>query len=565
MAQKACIITFTTKVIFSNDKNVFLKRFPAGIIEKNDKFYTFRLQPFDNYKQASKALPKVQQYYHDAFIVNCNPRKKTNVSVTKTSINKMIKNPTTSKISLNEPSLGSSRYNLPLNSLKVSNINKTPKLAEPSILKPYEIPKLSKTDQAQIYDILSFKRYIHALFEFNDQAQESFYQKKIDYLISDIKKDRYNFDIYVDGYLTTGSSIEAQGGNAPNVNGEYTGAGVAINANKILYDGGYKLINNEYDILNKRLADIEELNAKDRLALLGTQIYSNMYLAQEELEIYRDIYEKQKFIYEIVKNGYEKGKSSTLDYIDSKNDLLNLKRAIIDLKYKYLHNDHILRHSIKSHSKKPYKLIPEKIDLNLNSLTLLQKEAIHNSGEIAKESNILKIKQSDLLFQKRRYYPELKFESYLGYGLNRDKILSLSNLGSGAYWQLGLYFNLPIYNRDDIRLNKEKEQYALLQQKAIFSSKQRDTLIEVERSYNEIMRIKQQKNILNIQLKLLSEKLKISKERYIKGIAKYKEYSDALRSFLEYKNQFIKINQKYVQEISILSILVGKRDFYGQN
>ena len=76
MAQKACIITFTTKVIFSNDKNVFLKRFPAGIIEKNDKFYTFKLRPFDNYKQASKALPKVQQYYHDAFIVNCNPRKK---------------------------------------------------------------------------------------------------------------------------------------------------------------------------------------------------------------------------------------------------------------------------------------------------------------------------------------------------------------------------------------------------------------------------------------------------------------------------------------------------------
>ncbi|MDX1807967.1 MAG: TolC family protein [Sulfurospirillaceae bacterium] len=572
-AKKACIVTFSTKVVFPADKNIFLKRFPTGVISKNNGLYTFRLQPFDTYRQAYNMLPQVQKYYHDAFIINCNPEKKANIPTTKALTGKITNDITTIPnktqitpvIPLNEPSLGSSRYNLPLNSLQVSNINKTPKLAEPSILEPYEIPKLSKTDQTQTYDILNFKRYIHTLFDFNDQAQESFYQKKIDYLISDIRKDRYNFDVYVDGYLSTGTSIAAQGGNAPNVNGDYTGTGIAINANKILYDGGYKLVNNEYDILNKRLADIEELNAKDRLAILGTQIYSNMYSAQEELKIYKNIYEKQKFIYDIIKNGYDKGKTAILDYIDSKNDLLNLERTIIDLKYQYMHNDYILRHSIKSRSKKPYKLIPEEIDLNLDSLTLLQKESIHNSGDIARESNILKVKQSDLLFQKRRYYPELRFESYLGYGLSRDRVFNLSNPGSGAYWELGLYFKLPIYNRDDIRLNKEREQYAVLQQKAVFSGKQRDILIQVERSYNEILRIKQQKNILDMQLKLLSKKMQISKERYLKGVAKYKEYSDSIQTFLEYKDQFIKIDQRYMQEISILSILVGKRDFYEQN
>ena len=571
-AKQACIVTFSTKVVFPADKNIFLKRYPTGIITKNNGLYTFRLQPFDTYMQAFNMLSKAQKYYHDAFIINCNHEKKANIATAKALTGKIINDSTTLPANqmrpvtpLNEPSLGSSRYNLPLNSLKVSTINKTPKLSEPSILKPYEIPKLSKIDQTQTYDILSFKRYIHTLFDFNDKAQESFYQKKIDYLISDIRKDRYNFDVYIDGYLTTGSSVAAQSGNAPNVNGDYTGTGVAINANKILYDGGYRLINNEYDILNKRLADIEELNAKDRLALLGTQIYSNMYLAQEELKIYKNIYEKQKFIYNIIKNGYDKGKTSIIDYIDSKNDLLNLKRSIIDLKYQYMHNDYILRHSTKSHSKKPYKLIPEEIDLNLDSLALLQKESIHNSGDIARESNILKAKQSDLLFQKRRYYPELRFQSYLGYGLSRDRIFNLSNTGSGAYWQLGLYFNLPIYNRDDIRLNKEREQYDVLKQKAVFSSKQRDVLIQVERSYNQILRIKQQKNILDMQLKLLSKKMQISKERYLKGVAKYKDYSNSIQTFLEYKDQFMKIDQRYMQEISILSILIGKRDFYEQN
>lgn len=559
-AQKLCIIALSTKKIDQSERNIFLKRFPNGIIRKIDKYYTFRLESYPTYKKASKILPKVKKYYKDAFIVNCAPLKKD--SMKKEMFDKQNKNQTFSKVSLNEPSLNRIEKKLPLESLKVSKINRAPKLSEPLILKPYEIPKLTKVDKTQIYDILSFKRYIRALFEFSDKAKESFYQKKIDYLLTEIKKDYYNFDIYIDGYLLTGTSVEAQSGNAPNVNGDYTTAGVALNANKILFDGGHKLINNEYEILNKRLADIKALSAKDRLALLGTKIYSDMYLTQKELDIYEKIYNKQKNMEKIIKNGYKKGLFSTIDYIDSKNDLLNIKRAVINLKYQYLHSDFILRQSIKSRSKKPYKLAPVNIDFAFDSLAILQKEAIHNNTDIAKESNILKIKKTDLLFQKRRYYPEVRFQSYLGYGLNKDRIFNLSSPGHGVYWQAGLYFNLPIYNRDDIRLNIEKEQCAVLRQKALFSDKTREVLTQIERSYHEIKRVKEQQNILDEQLNLLYKKLKISKEKYLQGVGRYKDYSDALRSFLEYKDQWIKMEQKYIQEISILSILIGKRDFY---
>jgi len=242
--------------------------------------------------------------------------------------------------------------------------------------------------------------------------------------------------------------------------------------------------------------------------------------------------------------------------------LLNLQRLILNKEYQYLNNDYILRHSTRAKSKKPYKLYPEKVKLNLDSLTLLQKEAISHSSAIARESNLLKIKQADLLFQKRRYIPRVNFDSYVGYGLSTSKIFNLDSPGKGAFWELGLNFRLPIYNRNDINLNEEKERLNILKQKAVFSSKQRDILIQVEKSYNEIMRAKKQIEILEEQLSLLKYKLKIAKERYFGGVSPYRSYSDAVKGFLNYKVQLLNMRQKQKQEISILSILVGKRDFY---
>ncbi|NOX16583.1 MAG: TolC family protein, partial [Epsilonproteobacteria bacterium] len=445
--------------------------------------------------------------------------------------------------------------------------DKRPKLNEPKILNSYQIPNLYKTIDTKKYDILNLNRYISALFNYNDSAHQDFYQKKIDYLLSEIKKDRYNFDVYIDGYLKTGEDVATNNGNNTNVNTntKYTNTGVAINANKLLYDGQYRLINHVYNILDKRLADIKELNAKERLIILGTSIYTNMYISQEELTIFKKILKKQEFIKKIVDERYKQGKDSILDYINSQTDLINLKRAILDLRYKYLHNDYILRHSIKSRSEKPFLLFPAKIHLNMESLVRLQKEAIKQNSAVAIESNILKIKQTDLLSQRRRYYPKINFNSYLGYGLSKDDIFNLSGAGRGAYWGIGLTFKIPIYERDDIRLNKERQRYNILKQNSIFSAKQRDVLIQVEKSYNEVIRIKKQKQFLEELLTLNDKKMKIMQEKYISGISPYKDYSNGIKDFLNYKNQLIQMKQDYIKEMSILSILVGKRKFYEQN
>ncbi len=595
------IIFFSTIKVYNKDKKNFLNRFSNGTIEKQKKYYVFKISHIKNYNEAKKTIKFAKRYYKDAFIIKddsidriSSTKQKVEIvknqpikslpfaqtsqkenNTIKTFDAKNSKNIDTTcfiqknisqespakQIKLKEINMGKNKKHIFLASKKVSNIENGVKLNEPEVLKKHQIPALYKQSDTQKYDILNFDRYIKALFNYNDSAKEAFYQKKIEYILSEIKKDRYNFDIYIDGYIRTGSSISTNGNNIKG-NGKYTDAGIALNANKLLYDGQYGLINNAYDILYKRLADIKEINAKEKLSVLGTAIYTDMYSAQEELSDYKKMLKKHLFVKKIVDEGYKLGKNSILDYINAQRDYINIQRAILDSAYRYRYRDYVLRHSIKSKSKKPFKLHPAKVNLNIESLARLEREAIKHSSDIATESNILKIKEADLISQERRYYPKIDFTSRVGYGLNKDDTFTFSNAGKGSFWSLGLTFRAPIYERDDIRLSQERERYRILKQRRVLSAKHRDILIKVEKSYHEVERLDRQKSFLKKLLFLSHKKYDITVKRYLSGISTYKEYSDALKEYFDYKKQYINMEQNYIKELSLLSILVGKRKFY---
>ena len=578
-AKDYCIIAFSSPALKLSDKELFMHRYPhSGSIEKFKNIYEYKIYTKKDFTQTKKILKKVHTKYHDAFIINCKPRKveKIDIAVPKKNSNKIEKTEVKiihrtpvkkheekkDAVVLKERTLKSKNH-LAVDASKVSQFSNVPTLNEPKILNEYEIPKSYKSDKVQFYDNLTYQRYMDALFEHNNKVDEIFYQQKIDSLLVAIKKDTYNFDIYTDGYINTGTSIPAQGG--VNVNGGYSGAGVAIHADKLLWNGGYDLINNTYDILNNRLSQITEINAKEKLAVLGTAIYSSLYASQEELKVAKELYKKQQTINSIIKNGSKSGAIPLIASIDSKNDLLELKKTIMRLEQVQQHNDYILRHSIKSKSVKPYKLAAPKIDLNMNSLTEIEKQALANSSDVAIESNKLKLRKADLLFQKRRFYPEFKFNSFLGYGMGTVNTFDLSNPGAGVYWGLGLQFKMPIYNRNDIRLNEEKEKFAIMKQKSIFSAKQREVLIQVDNYYGDIKRINKQSEILHEQYELMERKLLISKEQFINGVTQYREYSDARKNYLNYIQQYMQAQQQYIQSLSILSTIIGRKEFYEQN
>jgi len=530
-AQEFCIIASSAPKLDLKEKEKFLKQYPSGVVEKQKKYYVFKLASYKKYKEIQKELLHVQKSYKHAFIINCQREFSPKVET------------------------------------EDIQVLARPLLNEPKTAPIYQSQESEKFFPSKSYDPLEFTTYLSALFEYNDNAEELFYQKKIDYLLNEIQKDRYNFDIYVDGYARTGQYISTQQLNIPNVQtGAFkeSGVGVALNANKLLYDGQYSLINHTYDILNKRLADITALNAKEKLAILGLSIYSNLYTSQEKLRIYEEIYEKQKSMTLIISKGYNEGKNSSLDNIDAQNGLFSLERVLLNQKYIHVHNENILKHSIKSKGEKPYKLFQEKINFHLASLVDLQKQAIQNSSDIALESNKLKINQTDFIAQTRRYYPTVNFQSHLGYGTANDALYfeNLNTSGMSTYWEAGLTFQIPIYNRKDIILNKDKELNAILKQKSVLSAKSREVLLAIEYSYNSIQRFQEQKEILEKQVALASKKIIIAKEEYFIGTAQYRDYSNALTSYLNYTLQLLDLEESYTKEMFILGILTGKKELY---
>ena len=557
-----CIKAFSSSVYKASDKALFLRRYPkTGITQRYKNHYEYIISLHQSYRDTKATLKKVRKHYKSAYIINCDSQKSVSITKIKKNDNKQKTHKET--IPLKNHGILAKKH-LSVDASKVVDTHKTPELNEPKILEPFEIPKDYKNDKVQIYDNLTYKRYMDALFSHNDKVDESFYQKKIDSLLVDIRKDVYNVDVYLDGYLRTGRSVPAQGGGV-NVNGDYTGSGVAIHADKLLWDGEYNLLNNTYDVLNNRLAQIKEISAKEKLAILGTSIYSSLYTSQEKLIANKKIYEKQLKVNQNIHNSYKNGKISSLVYLDSKNDLLQMKKRIMRLEQEQQHNDYVLRHSIESKSTKIYKLSAPKIELDMDSLSSLEKQALHSSSDVAIESNKLKLKKADLLFQKRRYYPEIRFNSHLGYGVGNLKIFDLNHAGTGEYWELGLQFKMPLYNRNDIRLNEKKELYEVMKQKSVFSQKQRETLVLVDNYYRNIDKIIKMRDIVQEQYDLMSQKLVIAREQFLSGVARYRDYSDANRDYLNFTNQNMNIEEQYLQNLAILSILIGQREFYEKN
>lgn len=564
-----CIIASSSKSLNPVFKNIFLNRYPSGIVEKENKYYVFKISGFTTYKNANKNLINIQKYYSSAFIVNCTlPKPKITVKATKTTKDMTPNIVNLKPPSLDEPTILKKRYLKPLNFTKISKNNKTPSLDEPKILQSYQRPIPSLSDANINYNILSFRRYTSALLDSNNQADISFYQKKIDYILTYIKKDRYNFNVYALAQATTGSYLSPYSSTPPIINGNFdqTTTGVSIHADKLLYDGQYSLIHNQYAVLNQRLADIKQLNAKERLIILATSIYTNMYFDQQRLILFKRIYKAQQHITKIVKNGYKNSTKSIVDYIDAKSTLLSLRSSILNLQTKFIDDDYILRHSINSKAKNRYKLLPISIHWNLKPLNIFKQEVINNNSGIAMESDIFKLRQTDIIAQKRRYYPIVNFTSYAGYGTSNNKIFAATSSGAGAFWQLGLTVRFPIYNRGDIRLGEEKSIYDALKQKKVLSSKIKSTLLQVDHSYTILQMINKDRSIVKEQVDLQSLKMKVVRASFLQGVSTYRVYANAVTSFLRYKLQLLSLQQNYIKEMAILSLLIGKtKGFYESN
>jgi hypothetical protein len=426
-----------------------------------------------------------------------------------------------------------------------------PQLNEPKVFSSYEIPKKYKNTLSEKYDILSLNSYLNTIIQNN--KKDGYYKTKIDNILTYIKNSKYNFDVYVDGYVRTGKSLSAKYG----ASSAYTERGVNFHIDKLLFDGDY-FLKEKYEIINKNLSKMNILNSKNRLKILALSFYSELYFSQERLKTLKTILKNQEKIFKKIKNKFKKGKTDKITFLTAKNDLLSIKKDLLLETQKYVHNDYILRYTLNSHSQKPFLLQNFSLNSDFNSLLEIQKLLIKNNSEIKNEINLLKLKKIELLSQKNRYYPEVKFNSNIGYSETSDKTFNMSNLDKGTNWELALTFKIPFYNQNKINLNKEKTKYDILIQKTKISKIEKDKLVKAEKLFNSIKFLNKQIEIEKEQVKLAKEKMDILKQKFIVGVSSYEKFSRGVKQYLNYLKNLQQIEKQKSINIGILNILIGR-------
>jgi hypothetical protein len=72
-AKEYSIIAFSTKKFDKKAAELFIKRFPQGIVKKYSRFVEYKIEPFKSYKEAKEFLKKVKKYYKYPLIVPYRP------------------------------------------------------------------------------------------------------------------------------------------------------------------------------------------------------------------------------------------------------------------------------------------------------------------------------------------------------------------------------------------------------------------------------------------------------------------------------------------------------------
>ena len=436
--------------------------------------------------------------------------------------------------------------------LLISNLIAKPELNEPKTLEDYETPYKFKNINQEKYDVLSLDNYLKTLYL--ESKNNLDYKEKSDYLANSINRDKYNFNVYIDGYLRTGKKISDDVTNSV----VYSEKGVAFHIDKLLFDREY-FLTSKYNILYQRLANINKINKKNAIIIAGISTYMNLYFAKQNLKILKKMLKSQQIVFDNVKKGVEKGKLSKLDFIVAKSDLLKLKNSIILAQEIYLKNDYILRQSINSHSKKPFILQPVDVNLNISSIYEVQKKIIVNNADIAASSNLLKIKKLELLSAKTRFFPQLSYYSYIGYASSIDKTFSYKSNLNSQNWEVGLTLLIPLYNRNDITLKTQKAKYDILLQQNALIEKQKTNLIKATNMFHSIKSLKSQIEIAKTQFELSQEKLNIYKKQLLVGIIPYDKYSIVLNQYLTNLKNLQNLKQKKVINVVLLNILLGTK------
>lgn len=526
-----CIQHAVQKKIYEED-NKFLQLFPKGTICKQNGLFYFLSGPYGK-KELQQALVKAKKLHPDAFAKDCAA--------------------TACAHALQE------RKEVKLKKSKESNEINATSIAESEDSFVQEILESMDKERGSSIYTLTFREFLHRLMHVDYAIAGGNYRQKAQKLAALLDQSGYDWQIYlnavaryskfIDYNLVTNKELTLDGG---------------INIDKRLFDGGYAY-KDRIRYFKERLAKMEYLSAKERLSLLGVEIYTQALLAKELKSIYEKEYFNQKSFFYLIKERARAGVASRVDIIDAKNDLLDLKKALLQKIYNYVYSDYLLRNSIELNVTGPIELENIGFALDEEDVSKLYEKAYRNNSTIARQRLLYGLKKAQVKVQEGASVPIVDFHGALFYEYKKDYALTPHQKSNGLNYNVAINLKIPLFGGTSRSEYKERSKLDALEQKSRLLDSIKKTAQRIYKLYSENKRMQQHLKIIEEQMNLMRNKLQIVRKRYLDGLSPYRDFNDALRNYLRYTEEKAAIKTAMIRNSAELNILVGHQIEYGQN
>lgn len=374
--------------------------------------------------------------------------------------------------------------------------------------------------EEEIYDHYSYTNYFKRLLKEDENVENSYYTNELAKIDQLIREDRYNSNVF----LTASSAITTNYAAAQKTQSHDTS--INLNWQYRLYDGQKTYVYDQIKKITEQGAQISYEDAKNNLAILGSDLYGNLLFSQTILNVYKSLYNSQQNLYDIIYQNRKNGLATVVDEIDAKYDLIQLEKQVLSYEVLHSRNTFILKQSINSKSNKPIFITPMNISGSNHSNEEEKMLLLHNNPTIALAQNTLKNNKVLILNEASKRGASVDLSASSGYTWSKDLVTNITNSGTG--WNAAISVNIPIYTRNDVYLNEQRAKVVSLQSKNDLVVTTKAALDAWDNHKKTTQQLSQINSMLRIQLKGQKEKLAIIRKQYLEGKADYREYADAL-------------------------------------
>ncbi len=576
-----CVYHATQKKIHDKEDETFLQRFPKGHVIHKGGYYRFISGPYTS-QELSKVLAKAKRYNHDAYADRCRyidgeadtvATSEKTFSPTEESVQEPIQ-----VVEAQDYSIQTTEQTIPSvqeyygngsvtkSEERQNESNETAQDKSTSKRVQEETNSTERIDNmienlanVQGAYTLTFQEFMHRFFQKDFNARNLDYDRKLEEIEALIEQDGYDWNFYASASLNYGKFIDYD----LTVDKELT-ANIGLNVDKRLFDSGL-LTKNLVLGLKKRLARLNYLSAKDKIALYALDIYAQGYLNQKLKSLYKDDYETQKAMLALIQERKKAGLSSKVDVIDAKNDLMELKKTILRQLYDYLYSDFLIRNTLELHTKEPIELQEFGIAPNGEDVTKMYKEAFYNNSALNAQRMRAKVAKAELKNRENSFLPIVDLTASVAYEYKKDFAYDPAKSANGLNYNAGINVKIPIYSSENRSIYTERAKLEYLKQRNLTLQQIRDLTRDIHKTYNEIKRLQTNLDIVDKQLSLMKEKMFLVKQRYVAGLSPYRDYSDALKNYLAYMREKAILEVQILQNAALLNTLQGHHLFYGED